>query len=201
MSNVLKRPTRMTVDQYLALQQASPARHEYIGGMAYPIDSIPAEGDADRHNTIQLNLAAFLSMVLPDDFVVSAGTTRVRIGDGSECRHYAPDAVVARPVAAASADRRSQPVVIAEVLAPHTERVDRIEKFHAYRELPSVEEVIFVSQDSDEVEVFRRRWNWRSEIFHRDDTLYLESFAVQFPVSQLYRRVTLPAASTPEHLN
>lgn len=190
----------MTVDQYLALQQSSPMRHEYVGGMAYPIDTPPAEGDADRHNTIQLNLASFLSLVLPDELVVSAGTTRVRVGDGSECRHYAPDTVVARPGAAASPDRRTHPVLIAEVLAPHTERVDRIEKFHAYRELPSVEEVLFVSQDSDEVEVFRRRWNWRSELFHRDDTLYLESFGVQFPVSQLYRRVTLPASAA-QHMN
>jgi Uma2 family endonuclease len=49
------------------------------------------------------------------------------------------------------------PTLLVEILSPSTENYDRGTKAKMYRGLPSVQEILIVSQDSYEVELYRRQ--------------------------------------------
>ena len=54
-----------------------------------------------------------------------------------------------------SAYYRRRPCLIVEIASPSTFRIDRCEKFFAYRTLPSLREYVLVHQDTPQIEVFR----------------------------------------------
>jgi hypothetical protein len=64
---------------------------------------------------------------------------------------------------------------LATVLAPSTERSDRIEKFEACKRIPPLLEYGLLAQDAMEPELFRRRTHWQREFYQRDDTVTFES--------------------------
>jgi Uma2 family endonuclease len=81
------------------------------------------------------------------------------------------------------------PILIAEILSPCTERADRIEKLAAYSHIPSLQEYVLVTQDAPKIEVFRRSEGWRREEFYREHTITLASVEMQLPVNELYARI------------
>jgi Uma2 family endonuclease len=86
---------------------------------------------------------------------------------------------------------RRDATMVAEVLSPTTERIDRTEKFHAYTSLPSVLECMLVSQDSMHVELFRRRSNWQREVHASAETISLDSIGQSLPVAEIYRDISV----------
>ena len=114
---------------------------------------------------------------------------KLRIETERDVSYFYPDIIVS----CSSADRaklyRKQPVLLAEVLSPSTERSDRSEKFAAYISIGSLQEYVIIAQDVPQVEIFRRRNAWQVETLFMADTLKLESIDLEFPVSQLYRRI------------
>jgi Uma2 family endonuclease len=54
----------------------------------------------------------------------------------------------------------TNPTVLVEVLSESTERYDRDGKFQAYAQLASLREYVLISQDTPQIEVFRRADNW-----------------------------------------
>ncbi len=81
-------------------------------------------------------------------------------------------------------------MLIVEVLSPSTERIDKFEKFLAYRALDSLHEYLLVHQDFREVRLFRRRSGWDKEI-HREGEIRLESIGVTLGLEELYRNVVV----------
>jgi Uma2 family endonuclease len=86
---------------------------------------------------------------------------------------------------------RDRALLVVEVLSPTTERIDRTEKFEAYKRIPSLVEYGLLSQDAIELELFRRPTDWQREFYQRDNTVTFESVNVTLNVSQLYRGVGL----------
>ncbi len=89
---------------------------------------------------------------------------------------------------------KTSPCLIAEVLSPSTEIIDRREKLIAYRTLPSLRDYLLVAQDSRRVERFRRTeaGDWRHEII--DDgvlTFTCDGLQVRLSVAELYEDVVL----------
>ena len=180
----------MTVDQYLAFEQQSPARHEYLAGEVFAMT-----GSSLQHTAIATRLfAAVTSHLRGTPWQAFASDVRVRVRTNMRDYFYYPDMLVL-----SDSDRDadggggSGPFVrtarlIAEVISPATENIDRREKAMMYREITSLEEYVLIAQEECEVTIFRRRQNWRPVICNAlDDLAELRSIGLSLPLAHIYR--------------
>lgn len=151
----------MSVADYLAFEEKSEVKHEYVGG------EIHAMGGASReHNIISLNIASGLRSLLrggPCEVFIS--DFKVRLEIAREDIFYYPDVVVSCHPSDRERYFLKSPSIVFEVLSPSTETIDRREKHMNYRHAPSLEEYVLISQERREVTIFRRSTGWQGEIF------------------------------------
>jgi Uma2 family endonuclease len=179
------RVVMMSVEDYLASEEDGPWRHEFVNGVTYAM-----AGSSARHNLIAGALYAALLGHLPARCEVFISDVKVRIESARDRRFYYPDVFVScSPTDAVFT--RNEPVLVAEVLSPWTERVDRGEKFEAYKRIASLQEYAILSQDEVRLELFRRRSGWEREVFGPDDAVTFESVDLTVKLAALYRRTGL----------
>jgi len=186
MADAAREISIISASEYLAREQTSQTRHEFVNGVVYAM-----VGASERHNLIALNLASALSshLGLPETCSVFHADMKLSIAlDRAEYFYY-PDIMVCCGPSNQSLHFREDPILLGEVLSPTTERTDRAEKFDAYRKIPALEEYILIAQDAPRVEIFRRRTDWRRETFLVEDTFRLECVDFATTVKALYRRV------------
>jgi Uma2 family endonuclease len=183
--SVPRKKQPLSVDEYLEAEKDSPIRHEYIDGQIFAM-----AGASDRHNRIAINFTGAFDRHLGD------GPCEVFVADMkvwvSESVFYYPDVVVACDGPGADAYYRRQPRLIVEVSSPATERIDRNEKFQAYKQIKSLKEYVIVAQDHVQVEVFRRARGdrWSSHLLtDLNEELHLESVGLTLTLAAMYRRV------------
>ena len=85
------------------------------------------------------------------------------------------------------------PVLIVEVLSKSTANYDRSEKFAKYREIPSFQEYLLVSQDRVQVEHYMRLGvhQWSYTIYAlREETISLATAALTLPLSDVYEDIS-----------
>jgi len=176
----------LRVEDYLAGEQSSELRHEYLGGMVYAM-----AGASDAHNTIALNLAAELRSSL------RGGSGRTFIGDmkahiviGGRDVFYYPDVMVTCDARDTKPYFKEFPKLIVEVLSETTENTDRREKFWNYTQIESLQEYILIAQDKREVTIFQRDKNWDAQILgESDQQLTITSLNLQLPLNAIYEGV------------
>ncbi len=112
---------------YLADELRSPARREYVGGLAYSM-----AGASNAHNQIATNILVALGGQLRGRPCRAFNyDTKVRVRLPFEQRFYYPDALVTcRPNPPTDA-HQDEPVVLVEVVSPQTRRIDEGEKMLA----------------------------------------------------------------------
>lgn len=173
----------VSVEDYLAAEELSEVRHEYLGGMVYAMG-----GETRAHNTIVLNLAEAMRQRLrrgPCKLYVS--DIRVNLALRDDEYYYYPDIVVTCDPKDDHPRFVRRPKLIIEVASPGTQRVDRREKFLAYTSIKSLEEYVLVAQDTPEVTVFRRANRWRPEkIEGASASLTLRSVEAKLPLELIY---------------
>jgi Uma2 family endonuclease len=105
---------RLKPTGYLAYERERSTRHELVDGYLYAIT-----GSTDRHEEIALNLATALHTHLRgSDCRVYKGDLKIRVGDD----FYYPDVFVRCGARGGDAYFKTDPVMIAEVLSPSTQR-------------------------------------------------------------------------------
>jgi Uma2 family endonuclease len=176
----------VSVADYLAEEEASKVRHEYLGGLVYAM-----AGETRDHNTITLNVAIAVRRHLkgrPCQLYMS--DIRVNFDLRNDEYYYYPDLVV-------TCDRRDNdkrfvrhPKLIIEVLSESTERVDKREKLFAYTSMASLEEYVLIAQASQEVTAFRRADGWKgAKVSGAKAKLVLKSLKLALPLSTVYEGV------------
>lgn len=86
----------------------------------------------------------------------------------------------------------TNPTLILEVLSESTLAFDRGSKFAHYRQLPSLQEYVLISQDQVEVDTYYRAQSglWEIQTLTKlDEVLYLKSLGCQIPLQGIYRMV------------
>ena len=174
--------TFLSVDEYLAGELESQIRHEYVDGEVYAM-----VGASDRHGLITLNLAGLMSQRLPERCQVFSSDMKVRIHTAERDIFYYPDVLVSCDPRDREPYFRQYPCLVAEVLSPHTARLDRFEKFLFYRQLDTLQEFLLVSQDYRQVEVFRRADQWRGDRYTSGE-VQLRSIDLAVTIDEIYRR-------------
>lgn len=184
MADTARLPDIVSVEDYLAHERASSLRHEFVGGAIYAMS-----GGSRRHNLIAVNLTAALTAHLPDRCAAHMADTKLRIRLQKAELFYYPNTMVCCAASDQSLDWIEDPIAVAEVLSPSSERVDRGEKFNSYIQIPSLQEYILIDQSMVRIELFRRSNQWQREVLVAGDTLHLPSIDFALPVDALYRRV------------
>ena len=181
MSGALRKPGRVTFDEYLAFEDATETRHELINGVIFAMT-----GGTDRHNLICTNLTLVIAGPLKGKCQTFQGQMKLRVAHQTDSDGYYPDLMVSCSPTDREPLYRSEPVLLIEVLSPSTERVDRGEKLINYLNLPSLQEYVLVAQDVPQIEVMRRHAAWQPEFLFLADSLALESVGLRISVSEIY---------------
>lgn len=146
----------ISAEEYLQGEPASDIRHEYVAGQVFAM-----AGAGENHNRIAGNVFFHLRAAArgkPCGVFISDMKVRVKQQDA----YYYPDVLVACDPLDTEALYKESPCLIAEVLSPATETIDRREKLHAYRTLPSLRYYLLVAQEQRRIECYFRddgeRW-------------------------------------------
>lgn len=182
------RPLPMSVDDYLAFEEASAVRHEYIGGEVHAM-----AGESVAHNTIAGNIFAQLRGKLRGGSCrVFFENVKLRLEVAREDLFYYPDVVVSCHPTGVERLFVRLPTVVIEVLSPSTENTDRREKKMSYQQIATLEEYAIVAQDRREVTVFRRANEWVAEVFTADDArVEFRSLGQGMTLAEIYEDVVL----------
>lgn len=175
----------LTEDEYLAQEAQSTVRHELVGGQVYAM-----AGASVRHNRIALNLATRLNIATQGS-KCQAFISDIKLRADAFPTYYYPDIMLVCDPSDDDPLVKTRPCLLAEVLSPSTEAVDRREKLVAYQRLSGLREYLLLSQDAPQIEIYRRRGlnEWLLETLGADDVLRLECLPVEVPLAELYRGV------------
>jgi Uma2 family endonuclease len=186
----------VSVTDYLAREEKSRERHEYVAGELYAM-----AGASTRHNLIASNILRHLHTA------ARRRGCRVYI-EGVKLRVaadiiYYPDVMVVCDRAAGDSLIVEQPSLIVEVSSPGTRATDRREKFAAYQRIASLQNYLIVGQNRRQVIVYTRvgREEWE-----RVDLFGTESVAISFldhalGLGDIYEDVSLPPMQIGEELD
>jgi Uma2 family endonuclease len=154
MSELAIRP--MSLAEFLRWQDGSDRRYELVGG--FPLAMAPP---AEAHRMLATRIASRIDAALaarrPCNAQIEAGIIRSDRADS----YFVAD--IAATCARNERGRQAikDPILIAEILSPGTERHDRLTKVPVYRNIDSVEEILLIDSESLYAEVLRRegeRW-------------------------------------------
>jgi Uma2 family endonuclease len=183
MTAVAEKLDHITVKDYLAGEEASEIKHEYVDGQVYAM-----AGAKVNHNRIVRNLSAYLWNHLRDQPCEPLSGDMLVKTLGKRFRY--PDVVVICENDPSEDERvRENPILIVEVLSKSTRKKDKGEKRLEYLAIPSLLEYVLIEQDFAEVEVQRRSAGWQSSYYFLGDEVVLESVNVTLPVEAIYERV------------
>lgn len=183
-----KLKTKISVEDYLAGEEISPVKYEYVYGEVYAM-----AGTSDKHNIIALNVASELNNRLRDSPCQTfMGDIKVRV---SPDVYYYPDVLVSCEQNPESPYFRSEPILIVEVISPSTKEIDRREKLLFYQQMPSVVEYVVVEQEKMLVEIHRRQTDgrWITYYFNEnaDEEVEFQSVELTMTLGEIYRRVKI----------
>ncbi|MGH9392517.1 MAG: Uma2 family endonuclease [Vicinamibacteria bacterium] len=178
------RRVHYTYAEYLALEEESSVRHEYLEGEIYAM-----AGGSPDHAALAAAIISAIRSKLPPGCRMFTSDLRVRIPD-TGLSTYPDAAVVCGRTQRATDDALAvvNPVLLVEVTSPSTEEYDRNEKLRHYKKLPSLREVLIASHREPHLTVHRREESgWSVLTAAKGGVLSLESVAVRVEVDEVYR--------------
>lgn len=186
MKATLSLPHRTTYADYLATEQSSERRHEFIDGVI-----VAMAGGSDEHNAIASRFATLFGVRVPrgcrgytpDQRFWIAATTRGRYSDGS--------IICGKPAHPAHDNQATtNPVVVVEVLSPSSEGDDDGDKRRDFQSLASLEAYVIAAQDARCVKVYRRteRGEWRDapDVYRDGERFELPRLTRTIAVDEVY---------------
>ena len=182
-SNAAVQPLFMTVEEYLEFEEQSPIRHEYVNGAIYAMSGVSV-----AHARITRELVMALGGHLRRGPCELFSTDlKLMVRSDTDKIFYYPDVMVACQREDWGPDFVRNPKLVAEILSPSTNHIDRREKAMTYRRIASVEEYVLVAQDELEVIVQRRAENWRPQSYAgREAMVEFRSIGLSVPLAQIY---------------
>jgi Uma2 family endonuclease len=184
---VERAPERMSYEQYLAAEQSSLERHEYLQGEVFAM-----AGGTPEHAALATAVAVQLSVALGGKPCrVFGSDLRVRV-EATDLSTYPDVSVICGQLERSPLDSNAavNPVLLVEILSDATEAYDRGEKFAHYRRIASLREYLLVSQRRPLLELYRKSEGGQWMLFEASggDVLQLESLAdASLVVDDAYR--------------
>jgi Uma2 family endonuclease len=186
-------PLFMTWEEYLAFEEQSPYRHEYVNGTVYAMS-----GASLAHNQIAQELVvAFRSHLRGGPCKPFFLEAKLEIRAARDKIMYYPDVMVScRPE-----DRTDQivsnPKLVVEILSKSTQHIDRREKAMTYQRVESIEEYVLIAQKEPRIIIHRRAEGWRPVLYSAlKADVEFRSIGLRMPMARIYED-TLPIDGSP----
>lgn len=192
MRATLRLPRAATYAEYLAVEQQSEHRHEFIDGVI-----VAMAGGSDEHNAIAGRFAMLLGMRVeapcryytPDQRFWIPERTRGRYADGS--------IICGKPIHPAhDAQATTNPAVVIEVLSPSSEGDDAGEKRSDFQSLSTLQAYVVAAQDQRLIHVYRRRdsgrWHSEPDTYRATESFTLPMLRAAVAVDEVYENILEP---------
>lgn len=189
--SAIPKKRRLSVEEYLAIESNAETKSEFFDGQIFAM-----AGASRIHNEVKENLCIELGSRL------KGSTCRTYSSDQRVCvkrtglRTYPDLIVVCGKPEMDDIDPNAilNPRVIIEILSPATADYDRGAKFGHYQQIPSLQEVLFVSPDRMQIEHYTRGQDDIWNLTTLDDptaALTLASVSASVPIADIYRDVEI----------
>ncbi len=176
---------RYSVDEYLALEERSDVRHEYVDGFIHAM-----AGETERHNLMVLNIAVVLRAVALGRSC-RVVTENVKLYIAAINKIYYPDVMVLCDPGDDHPSIKRQPCFVAEVLSPSTEATDRREKLEAYRAIPGLGTYAIFDPDRRYAEVHQSSGGtWRAAATQEDGVIEVPCLDTTLSLAMMYEGLT-----------
>ena len=183
MEVTLKLSERATYADYLAAEQDSDARHEFLDGVI-----VAMAGGSDEHNALQGKLAALIGNRVAGACRYYPADQRFWIAWRRRGRYSDGSVVCGTPEHPAHDHQATtNPLIIVEVLSPSTAGDDDGDKRSDFQSLSSLRAYVLVAQDERRVKVYTRDGETWRETVHRDgESFALPDLTSTIPVADVY---------------
>ena len=179
---------RYSFRDYLAVEEVSTIKHEFLDGEVYAM-----AGGSVLHAALSASVVAALVSQLRGRGRVFSSDLRTRV-QATGLATYADATIVCGPIQAdpENAETVTNPTAVVEVLSPSTIDYDLGEKFEHYRQAPSIQAVIYVWQDHRRIEVRERTSDsgWHVASFDAGQVASIGPIACQIDVDALYEEAS-----------
>lgn len=176
---------RYTLQEFVALEEYSNVRHEFLHGQIYAM-----AGGTPEHGLFAANVIGILTAALRGrPCRVHTSDVRIRVS-ATGLDTYPDVSVVCGHAECDPEDRNAitNPILLVEVLSPSTAEYDLSEKLNHYKQLDSLLEVLFVAHDAAQLEIVGRVGNaWKSRVAKSGERLELLSLGVTIEVDDVFR--------------
>jgi Uma2 family endonuclease len=178
---------------YLALEEASNTKHEFLNGEIYAM----AGGTPEHAALAVATSAALLAQLAGGPCRVYSSDLRVRVLATGLAT--SPDVTVvcgAMKRDPESADTVTNPRLVVEVTSKGTESEGRGEKLEQYRKVPSLQAVVLVSHREPHIEVWEPAADgtWSSRSFESGQTAEVRALPVRLVVDEIDAAAREPGA-------
>ena len=184
----IERIRQMTVEEYIAFDEATEVRYEYIDG-----EIIPVSGGTLYHAIIMANaMGALWQCLKGSDCRVMSSDMRNRV---NPTRYVYPDFCVV--CGSAATDERAvtlwNPTLVGEVTSPSSIDRDRGEKRRFYQSIDSLQTYLVIDQHRVYVELHERHedgWQTR-EYAGLDAVVPLPALDCELPLAEIYAGIAI----------
>jgi Uma2 family endonuclease len=179
------RQVHHTYAEYLALEEESSTRHEYLDGEIYAM-----AGGTPDHAALAATMISLLRARLPRGCRVFTSDLRVRV-PATGLSTY-PDAAVVCGASLRAVDDSlavTNPTVLVEVTSRSTEHYDRGERLRHYQQIATLRDVLIVSHREPRVTAVRRLADgtWVSEDHTAGASVEVASLGCLIAVDDIFR--------------
>ena len=180
---------RLSVSEYLELERSADFKSEFYDGEMFAM-----AGGSPQHSQIAANfIQAIGPRLAARPCVAYTSDLRLKV-EATGLLTYPDVSVVCGPLelAPGTDDTVVNPTIIVEVLSDSTEAYDRGKKFENYRQMPSLQEYLLVSQKEPRVEQFMRQSNGQwllRDAAGMDATLTLPSLDIVMSLAEVFAKV------------
>ena len=181
----------MTLDEFLQWDDGTETHYELIGG--FPVAMAPP---AEVHRILAMRLGSRIDTALagrrPCNAQIEAGVIRPDRTD----TYFVADIAATCEGNEVGRQAIKDPFLIVEILSPSTERHDRRIKLPVYRQIATVQEILFIASDGLYAELHRKSGEqWITEILRGADArLVLTSVGIEISLAELYEGIALADA-------
>ena len=176
-----------TVDEYFALEERSPIRHEYHYGKL-----IAMPGESKNANEIAGNCyIAFRQTLRKRGFRVFIQDVRTVVKDDKIYRY--PDVVVADEEGDNHSHNIKKPRILVEVTSESSKYRDNVTKLREYSKIPSLDYYVVIDQATISVEVYSRKdngWNYQF-LENLSDVVSFSTFDISLSVEAIYENIKI----------
>ncbi|MDX1907028.1 MAG: Uma2 family endonuclease [Bacteroidia bacterium] len=171
----------LTLAEYIAHEESSQTRHEYIGGQL-----IPMPGTSDVHNEICFQLNTVFRQALKET-TCRVFQENVKVEVSPEKDYTYPDVfVTCDPRDREDPYIKRHPVVIVEVISPSSRVNDRTDKFLRYIQIPSLQHYVLADYEKKLIEVWYRtedaNWDY-TPYTDLSSQAYIPALDISIPLS------------------